>query len=248
MVKLWHLKRASITIDGLYKEHNKRKAVRGGVDAFTRTMDNIRLLLQYGVYVNLRVHMDMYNKEQLEDILIYLQEFQQDNFHLFVEKLFMPLQVEDHPDTERYITGVDVDPFYTDMMVLMKKYGFVDSYADFFGSRRETACMATRRDSILIDCDGYLYKCDQEFYDKKNSVGTIYSGVEYNDHYMNMTVPRVAGTDCEKCSFLPACHGGCQFTKALACDKSRACMRGKILTRLAMPLLMKECDRRDIFD
>lgn len=244
-VEKWNLKRASITIDGLYDEHNKRKAVPG-MDAFNITMDNIRHLLNNGVYVNLRIHMDMYNKDGLDDILSYLEEFScVSNFHLFVEKLFIPLQVEKHVDINRYIKGNEVDKFYYQMMELMKKHGFVKSFADFFSSRRETACMGTRRDSILIDCDGYLYKCEQEFYNKKNNVGNVYSGICYNKHYLDMTVPKIEHTYCEECTFLPSCHGGCQFTKLLSCDKNSACMRGKILTRLAMRPFLLECDRKE---
>lgn len=237
----WNLTRASITIDGLHDEHNRRKNVGKNVDAFTTTLNNIALLLDNNVYVNLRVHIDKYNVNQLEDILSYLKPYSKNKlFHLFVEKLFMPLQVKRHEDQFRYIKPEESIPFYTEMMILMKKYGFVKSYSSFLSSRRETSCIGSRRDTVIINSDGNLYNCEQEFYDINNNIGSIYSGVAYNDRYFYMINGKIEGTECEKCIYLPDCVGGCWFTKAVRPHEHLHCMRGRILTPIAMKLLLDE--------
>ena len=241
-INIWHLNRASITIDGLHEEHNHRKGVLGLSDAFSQTISNIRYLISQGVLVNLRVHIDKKNFHELDNILQYLMEFRGNRlFHLYVDKLFMPLQVRKHSDTDRYFQETDEKIFYEQMMISMVKYGFVDSYADFLACRRETSCIATRKDALLINCDGRLYNCVQEFYDTRNSIGSIFSGIEYNRHYNKLLNRSFIGSECETCLYLPDCVGGCWFTKSkCSSGEHRHCMRNRFLTPIALNLLLNE--------
>ena len=83
---------AHITIDGTEQQHNERKRVHfNGKSAYRATWNAIFKLLQKGVYVNLRVHLDNNNKSSIREILDdILPFFEFEYFHLFPTFLFPP--------------------------------------------------------------------------------------------------------------------------------------------------------------
>lgn len=69
-VEKWNLKRVQITLDGTEMVYNKAKAFiyREG-SAYQRVLSNISLLLDAGVRIQIRLNMDLYNAENLIDLV-----------------------------------------------------------------------------------------------------------------------------------------------------------------------------------
>lgn len=74
-VRDWNLKRVQITLDGTEKVYNKAKAFiyREG-SAYQRVLHNMGLLLDAGVAVQVRLNMDLYNAENLLELVEELAE------------------------------------------------------------------------------------------------------------------------------------------------------------------------------
>ena len=65
-VELWNLKRVQISLDGTEKIYNKVKAyIYRDSNAYEIVMDNIGRLLDAGIFVTVRLNMDLYNAEDL---------------------------------------------------------------------------------------------------------------------------------------------------------------------------------------
>lgn len=62
----WNLKRVQITLDGTEKVYNKTKAfIYRNTNPYEIVIDNINRLLNAGIYVTIRLNMDLYNAEDL---------------------------------------------------------------------------------------------------------------------------------------------------------------------------------------
>lgn len=65
-VKKWNLKRVQITLDGTEKVYNKIKAyIHRDTNPYEIVMANINRLLAAGIYVSIRLNMDLYNADDL---------------------------------------------------------------------------------------------------------------------------------------------------------------------------------------
>jgi radical SAM protein with 4Fe4S-binding SPASM domain len=91
---------------------------------------------------------------------------------------------------------------------------------------RFSFCTADKTNSVVIGPDGELYACYTHIGDKRESIGTVFSGIG-----MSPTLLKWLGwdplekTDCAQCEVLPLCGGGClvegfkeDLTKKGACE------------------------------
>jgi radical SAM protein with 4Fe4S-binding SPASM domain len=90
-VKEWNLNRVQITLDGTEKIYNKAKAYiyREG-NPYQIVLENIGHLLDAGVYVMIRLNMDLYNAEDLTKLVEQLGErfFGRKGLHIYAYHLF----------------------------------------------------------------------------------------------------------------------------------------------------------------
>lgn len=71
----WKLKRVQITLDGTEKVYNKIKAyIYNDSNPYEIVMDNIGKLINAGIYVSIRLNMDLYNAEDLLSLAEELAE------------------------------------------------------------------------------------------------------------------------------------------------------------------------------
>lgn len=69
-VELWNLQRVQITLDGTEEVYNRIKAyIYTDENPYDTVMRNIGLLLEAGITVNIRLNMDLYNSENLMELV-----------------------------------------------------------------------------------------------------------------------------------------------------------------------------------
>ncbi|MCF0105973.1 MAG: 4Fe-4S cluster-binding domain-containing protein, partial [Holdemanella sp.] len=90
-VDLWKLNKIQITLDGTEDVYNKAKAYKSAQGSpYYRVLDNIKRLLDAGIYVMIRLNMDFYNSKDLEKLIkelsIKLQGYT--NISVYVSILF----------------------------------------------------------------------------------------------------------------------------------------------------------------
>jgi len=82
---------------------------------------------------------------------------------------------------------------------------------DIYGvypKRRDNACGAVRLNCFHIDPEGLLYACSHDIGIKKESLGDIKTGYDFNENYTKWLLVEPTGK-CLKCKFLPVCQGSC---------------------------------------
>lgn len=75
-------------------------------------------------------------------------------------------------------------------------------------------CCAEVLNSLVIDSEGYIYKCWNQVGNSSDSIGNITSNdfdfVNYKHGYWLERNP-VNNTKCKTCNLLPVCMGGCPY-------------------------------------
>lgn len=215
----WKLKHIQITLDGTEKVYNRVKNyIYDGVNAFETVINNIGLILNYEIDLRIRLNMDSYNKDDLMDLVDFLEnKFGHNKYlhiysHLLFENCGFNKKIrnddvhkkssEDFRELESYIRSKG----YFKNIMLPKLF-------DVGG------CMASRDDTIMVMPDGHLGKCEN--YVDKEFVGSIYEENMDMNIINSWKIPRNSDAKCENCKYYPRCYitAKCPNIKLRACDE-----------------------------
>ena len=169
---LWNLKRVQITLDGTEETYNKSKAYiyNDGKSPYQVVLGNIGRLLESGVYVVIRLNLDLYNADDLMDLADEIaSRFSGEKGlcvyanHLFDADLSM---AETHTDEEW-------EPRYEAMYRLnekIEKYGF-SLKGGIRKKLKVVHCMADNGFACIIAPKGDIGLC--EHYTESEFIGHI---------------------------------------------------------------------------
>jgi radical SAM protein with 4Fe4S-binding SPASM domain len=224
-VKDWNLQSAHLTIDGTEEDHNRRKNVRLYENtAFKRTLECIKELLQSGVYVNLRIHLDRNNRNNFDNILDEISElFSFSNLHLFPTFLFPP----ESEMPENYITDNEKEDLFYNVFASLLRSGYAVNIEELFPMPKSEGCFATKDNTVVIAPDGSLHSCVQDFTSASVHMNTKYSNYSY------------ALEECKECSYLPICLGGCLYNRNLENTVRTPCVRNRFIIVPLLKLLIE---------
>lgn len=232
-VRDWHLTIAYITIDGVEEDHNNRKNVslKTQENAFIRTYAAIKGLLDEGVFVNLRIHLDNENKASFKEIVESIKTFlSYDNFQLFPTYLFPP----EYSMPERYISDEDKeDLFYQVYKELVDNFQYT-SVIDAFPWPKIKNCFATRPNTVVIGPDATLHTCVQEF----TSAGSV-NDKKFTDYSQYCF-------ECKECVFFPICLSGCIHNRSLENTVRTPCVRNRFIVRPLLQLLLEKLEEKQV--
>lgn len=222
----WKLSVAHITIDGTELQHNARKKVSfSGDSAFRATLNAIYKLLNNGVYVNLRVHLDRNNKDSFSEILDDIARFFEfDNFHLFPTFLFPP----EFKMPDNYIQDDEKEELFLDIFNTMFEKKMVSNLVDLFPMPKKQGCFATDAHSAVVAPNGSLHACVQEF-SSAEDWDEDYKFVNYID----------ADSGCAQCKYFPICLGGCIHNRFLDGTVRTPCVRNRYVIKPLLELVNK---------
>lgn len=103
------------------------------------------------------------------------------------------------------LTRVEYLDFYRD---IYDDYILDSKLEKYYPAQLSFACGAQCKDSYVIGPEGDVYKCWEQVGLEEVSIGKIDSiddTCEQSTQYLNDIWP----TTCDKCEYLPLCHGGC---------------------------------------
>lgn len=165
-VDFWKLKTIQITLDGTEKVYNRTKAYVGANgNPYQRVLDNIKILLDKGVHLQIRMNMDMHNAK---DLMLLVEELSEkfsgrSNIHVYSYPIFKP---------ERDMAGIHSDEEW-DMRfeakrILDQKIGDCGLASKRGLNRNPTLnyCMADSGNAITIVPDGSIGLCDHHSEDE----------------------------------------------------------------------------------
>lgn len=163
----WHLRSAQITLDGTEQAYNEIKNyVNAKESPYIKVLNNIQLLLNYGISVNIRLNVGDDNGENLLELVDELNLIFGTNprLHIYCRALF------DDGNIKSEEQNAQIYKYINQIIDKLQEYGF--SVGNNCGPEIALSqCMADDGSSVLIDSLGRIGTC--EHYLDKDFFGTI---------------------------------------------------------------------------
>lgn len=203
-----------VTLDGPPEIRDTRRTLKNGKGGtFETIIKNLQLALSKGMSIRIRVNVSRSNAKYLEDLMKVLAENNLQKCFVYVAYVRAYTKQEDGST----LTAEEFSNIVIDFAKLLKKYEFgfyLDScYPHFLFSN----CGAGTESNLVIDPDGYLYRCFAEL----GHIGSHYGNIlktnlksDINWHMNNikyLTCSPFEKQECVNCKVLPLCLGGCKF-------------------------------------
>jgi uncharacterized protein len=201
-----HVDSLQITIDGPADLHDKRRMLAGGKGSFEKIIANIKATCDI-IPIAIRVNVDTGNSLRIKELL---ERFEREGLRQKIVIYFAP--VEEYTEVYKDTCGncmhmSDFARLDVSLKRTMMDMGFSPPSPP---KPRFSFCTADKTNSVVIGPDGELYACYTHIGDKRESIGTVFSGIG-----MSPTLLKWLGwdplekTDCAQCEVLPLCGGGC---------------------------------------
>ena len=207
---VWNLSNIQISLDGLAKRHDKRKAYISSKYSFEKTIKIRKLLLTAGLNVSLRLNYDKKNFVDIKDLVYYIKEIfgNSTNLSCYAYPLFNTFT----HDENVYLSEEDIPIYESEIKKVLAECRFYNPLKTL--PRRTHSCFATDPYSYVINADGLLYKCTMDMSDTSQAIGNVEDGVKIGDSMIEWTMPTLP-EQCNKCILLPICQGGCRAGRLL---------------------------------
>lgn len=202
-VDSWNLKRVQISLDGTEKIYNKVKAyIYRGSNAYGIVMNNIGRLLEAGIFVTIRLNMDLYNAEDLLQLVDDLAErfAGRAGLQIYAHHLFKG----DEPMAELHTAEewAKREDAMSRLEERIAKYGLLAKNG-FSKQLKMNFCMADSDKSVTILPDGNIGVCEHfsesEFIGHIDHEGFDTAMVESWKERM----PEIS--ECADCFYYPEC-------------------------------------------
>ena len=200
---IWNLKNIQITLDGTERVYNQTKAYIGVSDnPYQRVLRNIRLFLDNGISIDLRLNMDKHNAENLGDLIEELSSRFRSakNLSVYVRKLnadvgFSPIT---HGENDKdYLNHSLIQ-----LQARLEECGWMQYRVTSLPKLQIYSCMADDPSTIQCSPDGILSKCENFIY--QHTVGTVEDGIT-NMSEMRWWRQRTSYKGCQDCPLYPSC-------------------------------------------
>lgn len=202
-VEEWNLIFAQITLDGMEKEHNKRKSyINPKVSPFKKTIDNIRLLLENDIFVSVRLNFDENNVSDIntliDTVLIDFKEYKKFKaYPAILSNDWLNHKGDRVDDTEQEL--------HSEFLKILKKLENLGMYKTGMLSKtiKPYYCMAANPACATISAKGELYTCQS--CDDKMCLGNVELGIVKNELLNQWENCFEESHKCVDCAFLPEC-------------------------------------------
>ena len=198
----WNLKSVQITLDGTETVYNKTKAyINPDGSPFKRVLNNIQLLLAYGIRVLIRLNLDMHNYDDLKTLIddLHLRFKKQNGIEVYVHVLFenegkTPIERNDTITRKLFERMVELNTY-------IQKLG-LSNIQNELPSLKIHSCMADRNGTVMVLPNGSLCKCEHNSI--KDQFGHITKGI--TDQSKIEKYKQLYELDsCKTCELYPSC-------------------------------------------
>lgn len=206
-----------IAIDGNEGSHNKVKFFNASPRAtYSLILSNIKTLVENDIHVGLRCNYTIKTLPHFLDVLSDIKNWPlsgKKNLSVSFSRIWQDRQ-GNYEELETTLTGIEKE---------FVKYGFMVNGHLSQGIKR---CYADKKNSIVINYDGNVYKCTARDFCSSNREGVLNRNgiVDWNDNYQKRLALRYQNTHCLECNIFPICRGGCSQTKLE--NNTNSCIRG----------------------
>lgn len=220
------LESIQITLDGSREIHDKRRTHIITVKSFDKIITNVRMALNRGVFVTVRVNIDADNVDEIIKLNDYFTEqrlFTFKNFSTYAA--YISGEVNFNPESYKLCSTMnDTQRKFMDILKQADiKIGYEHRlYSNIMKAIKEnkglflTPCYCNANyNSYIFDPYGNIYSCLEVVGNTKEAIGKYINGIDWNISTKEKWTNRNVNIQkkCSKCKYSLLCGGGC-FAKA----------------------------------
>lgn len=189
-----------ITLDGSKEQHNKIKYTKSKkTDTFALTLKNIYYIQREikNCHISVRINFDKNTLDNFDSILEALKDLDRSKTMIILKRIW---QVNSN--------DIDQSMIFASLRKLFENNFVVDYYS------QGGICFADRRNQVLINYDGNVFKCTTlTIFDKENALGYLdkrTGKIYWNEEKISYLQQDSIANICKKCRMLPSCGGFCK--------------------------------------
>lgn len=211
-----------VTIDGPPKIHNQRRCLNGGGGSFDRIFENLLTNAHLFERVFVRINIDKYNADSIENLLDILTPLKQ-----WITIAFRAVTSSETPNCSApgCLSGPDYWTVEDKLSIMASQKGFRLNFG--FSIPGTSFCTAYQTNSIMVDAYGDVHRCPvcigrrQDRMGILNEDGTIsdLGGIQLKWDNWNP----FEDSECRDCFALPVCMGGCLWYLGMPKDGAIRC-------------------------
>ncbi len=212
-----NIDKIQVTLDGPPEVHNKRRYLKNSKgETFNKIMDNLNKLKMNNINIDISSTID--KRINIELMLELVKILEQNNLIEYFS-LLAPEELQNYSKEERQneycFTAEEYKKYAFKFYMKLQELGIKKLENDFFPLKLSVnICDAIAHNALLIDPEGYLYKCPLDVGLQNKAVGNILESKTFNDNFFNNTVKYFTWNPfvfdkCNNCNLLPVCFGGC---------------------------------------
>ena len=227
MVQDWNVTSIQITFDGADDEYCRRKAyIDQDENIYYQMFRKIAQIAKAGISVQIRLNIDRNNVgsilELAKDIqMLFSGESRVHFYPAFLTGNKNPLSEHEKIEIIKKILKIDE----TQKLQMENLW---------FKIPKSYACYINQKNAYSVDANGDIFICERLLGHSDCAVGNIDNVKEFPAVERTYSGQR---SECQKCVFLPKCHGGCQ--NALI-NGETPCFIDKYLIKAYMEILQEE--------
>ena len=191
-----------ITLDGYKDSHDSVRYTNKNKGTYAKIVKNIRLLITNNICVRVRIN---YTNKNIEDVYRIADDFIDVDQKIKDKYLFFDF----HRVWQNANEG-NISSMLNENIKTIRNKGFIvknNNLNNVFES-----CYADKRNSVVINYNGDIYKCTARDFTKNNRVGYIDDFGDLiwcNNHLEKRMNIKFKNKSCFSCKLLPICNGGC---------------------------------------
>ncbi|MDR2235308.1 MAG: radical SAM protein [Chryseobacterium sp.] len=196
-------KHFQITLDGGREEHNKVRDSGKKEGSYDKIIDSIKKLVSNKIDVLTRVNYTAQNIDSTREIIDDLKDIPED-FKKYLNVGYFRVWQD---DTKVKVKD-KVDTIYADYHTNEISVNQNDLYMDNLNN----PCYADKKNELVVNFNGDIYKCTARDFSQENKYGTLDSdgNVDWIEDKLNEWENiKIQSKACQNCRILPLCGGGC---------------------------------------
>jgi len=192
-----------ITLDGHRIQHDQVRYVSKNKGSYDKIVQNIKLLVQNGFFVNLRVN---YTTENIENAYLIADDFsdlpqqvKEDLLHFDFHRVWQDSKQDNTDQTAQQVISS------------VANKGFTCSSNYLIDNVRQS-CYADKRNSAVFNYNGDVFKCTARDFTTESREGYLSSTGEIiweNNSLEYRMNAKFKNKPCLSCKIMPLCNGGC---------------------------------------
>ncbi|MED4916692.1 radical SAM/SPASM domain-containing protein [Geobacillus thermodenitrificans] len=201
----------NITLDGLEKDHDLARILKGGGKSFNTIINNLRELKNTDINFKINIRNNFHPKTDIDNFIKFLQkEFSGDlRFNVY----FRPVGQwgGENDENLEVCKGKEANKIMLEADMKAVKQGLPIVTLNEFLQPLGSICYAAKPHSLVIGADGTLYKCTVALESDFNKIGKINKNgdldIDYDKYALWILNEAEEDDVCQKCFFRPSCHG-----------------------------------------